>query len=407
MIAKPFDSIDKQDIDALIEDRVCESKTLEYKQILPGNSDANKKEFLADVSSFANASGGDIVFGLESEIDEDSKDTGAPGAVQPIASATPDEAKLRLEEMIRNGISPRLPVQIREIAGWGDDGREFVVLVRIPNSFASPHLVSFKGGSRFYSRHSAGKYPLDVDELRSAFLATDSQADRIKRFRENRLGQIVADETPVQLTTPHRLVLHLIPLASFLGNERLDLSGLQNAAVLFPPLQGYGNRRFNLDGIVTHTKDVEDGKDYGGYCQLFFNGVIESVFSDLIRGAQSARPSNGVGGIASLAYERDVIQAVGTYLNSYRELDVIPPIAISMALLGCKGSFLYVNPRQFLRNGVVPIDRDAAILPDVVIDEFDVDVAEAMKPIFDAVWNACGYARSFNYNEAGEWSPQR
>jgi len=211
----------------------------------------------------------------------------------------------------------------------------------------------------------------------------------------------------VQLSTPHRLVLHLIPLASFLGNERLDLSGLQNAAILFPPLQGYGHRRFNLDGVVTHNKDIEDGEHNDGYCQLFFNGVIESVFSDLIRRAQGARPSNGVGGIASLAYERDVIQAVGTYLKSYRELDVVPPIVISMALLGCKGSFLYVNQRQFFRNGVVPIDRDAAILPDVVIDELDVDVAKAMKPIFDAVWNACGYARSFNYNEAGEWSPQR
>lgn len=26
-----------------------------------------------------------------------------------------------------------------------------------------------------------------------------------------------------------------------------------------------------------------------------------------------------------------------------------------------------------------------------------------MRPLFDVVWNAFGLARSFNYNEKGEW----
>jgi len=408
VIPKSFDSIDKHDIDTLIADHVCESKTLEYKQELPGNSDANKKEFLADVSSFANASGGDIVFGVQAEVGEDGKNTGASGAVLPIANATPDEAKLRLEEMIRNGISPRLPVQIREIAGWGDEGQGFVILLRIPNSFASPHVVSFKGGSRFYSRHSAGKYPLDVDELRSAFLATDSQADRIKRFRENRLGQIIADETPVVLSTPHRLVLHLIPIPSFLNDARLELSNPHSFTTSFPPMASSGwSNRYNLDGFVTHSTDREDGEENRSYCQLFFNGVVEAVYSDLLRGERGARITNGVGGIASITYEKNAIAAIKSYLEGYKQLGLDAPVAISMALLRCRGSFLYVNSSAMALDGVQPIDRDTAILPDVVIESLNVDVPSVMRPIFDAVWNACGYARSFNYNEAGEWSPQR
>lgn len=407
MIQKAFDAIEKHDVDALIADRVRESKMLEYKQELPGGTDKQKKEFLADVSSFSNASGGDLLFGIKAARDSEGKKTGEPESIVLLTGTSADDAKLRLEEMIRNGIDPRLPVQIREISGFGDDGRGYVLLVRIPKSLAAPHVVTYQGSFAFFSRHSAGKYPLDVQELRSAFLATQSQEDRIKRFRENRLGLIAADETPVRLSTPHRLVLHLIPLSSFLSNERLDLSGLQNAATLFPPLQGYGHRRFNLDGIVTHNKDIEDSVNNDGYCQLFFNGVIESVFSAIIRGTGGARPKEGVGGIASIAYEQDVIQAITTYIKSYRELGIMPPVSVTMALLGCRGSFLYVDQMLMLRNGVMPIDRDAAILPDVLIENFDVDVARAMKPIFDAVWNACGYPRSFNYNEAGEWKPQR
>lgn len=53
MIQKQFELIDKGDIDALIANGIGESRTLEYKQELPGPADENKKEFLADVSSFA------------------------------------------------------------------------------------------------------------------------------------------------------------------------------------------------------------------------------------------------------------------------------------------------------------------------------------------------------------------
>jgi hypothetical protein len=43
----------------LVDNQVSEHKTIEYKEALLGNADGDKKEFLADVSSFANESGGD------------------------------------------------------------------------------------------------------------------------------------------------------------------------------------------------------------------------------------------------------------------------------------------------------------------------------------------------------------
>jgi predicted HTH transcriptional regulator len=44
---------------------VAENKTIEHKLPLPGNSENNKKEFYLDVSSFSNASGGDVICGIE------------------------------------------------------------------------------------------------------------------------------------------------------------------------------------------------------------------------------------------------------------------------------------------------------------------------------------------------------
>jgi len=68
MIPKPIEAITTADIQSLIDNQVAENRSMEYKEALPGNSDDEKKEFLADLSSFANAGGGDIIYGLvESE----------------------------------------------------------------------------------------------------------------------------------------------------------------------------------------------------------------------------------------------------------------------------------------------------------------------------------------------------
>jgi hypothetical protein len=406
MIQKSFAAISKQDVDALITDRVRESKTLEYKQELPGNTDADKKEFLADISSLANAAGGDILIGIKGEVDAHGRKTGSPECISPLVAVTIDEAKLRLEEIIRNGVSPRLPVAIREIVGWNNDASGRILLIRVPNSYAAPHAVTYKGSIRFYSRNSAGKYPLDVNELRSAFLATESQADRIRQFRIERFAKVMADETPVVLKTPHRLVLHLIPLASLTAGERINLTNNHPLRTAFPPIAAGGwNHRYNLDGFLLHSNSTDDGIQNKSYCQLFFNGIVEAVYADILRGARGGPVQNGVGGIASIAYEQSVIDAVKRYMNGYRDLGVDPPIYVSMALLNCKGSYLYVNASVFPGEQQV-IDRDLALMPDVLIEDLDQDIPRTLRPMFDAVWNACGFARSFNYDDNGEWTPR-
>jgi predicted HTH transcriptional regulator len=65
MIPKEIDALTKQDIDALIANSVSEGRNIEYKEELPGGSDEQKREFLADASSFANAGGGDLILGAE------------------------------------------------------------------------------------------------------------------------------------------------------------------------------------------------------------------------------------------------------------------------------------------------------------------------------------------------------
>ena|SRR5579872_7127111 len=70
----------ESDIQDLIANGIEEGREIDYKEALKVGTDGDKKEFLADVSSFANASGGHLVFGV-AEI------KGRPTEIKPLAIA--------------------------------------------------------------------------------------------------------------------------------------------------------------------------------------------------------------------------------------------------------------------------------------------------------------------------------
>src|SRR6266540_626883 len=100
VLAQALASITESDLQRLIDNEVAETRTIEYKLALPGTRDAERKEFLADVSSFANANGGDLLYGVEAI-------RGVPRALRGLSSGSEDDDILRLESMIRDGITPR------------------------------------------------------------------------------------------------------------------------------------------------------------------------------------------------------------------------------------------------------------------------------------------------------------
>jgi hypothetical protein len=51
-------------------------------------------------------------------------------------------------------------------------------------------------------------------------------------------------------------------------------------------------------------------------------------------------------------------------------------------------------------------DRKTVVLSDVLLPA-ELTPAQALRPVFDLVWQSAGMERSFNYNAAGEWMPER
>ena len=280
MILKKFENVEKVDIESLIDNGVSEGKTIEYKQELPSNNDAGKKEFLADISAFANSSGGDLIYGVEESRDQNNKTTGIPSVVPGLIGINIDQELRRLESMIRDGIEPRISgIQIRAIDGFTNGP---IILIRVSRSWSAPHMVTFKGSSRFFCRTNAGKVPLDVGEIRAAFLQSETVPERMRKFREERIAAILANETPYPLFPNGRIVVHYLPVGSFDRPQYLDVGGLKRKFFELPSIYGSGSdHRLNIDGLLTFTRS--SGKECIGYTQLFRTGVIESVDSGLLQ----------------------------------------------------------------------------------------------------------------------------
>ena len=109
MIPKPLDDIQKTDIDTLVSGKIAERRNLEYKEFLPGNSDEEKREFLYDASSFANAAGGDLIFGVRDQRGNDNKPTGVPDVANGVSDASITAEVSRLENLLQAGIAPEFP----------------------------------------------------------------------------------------------------------------------------------------------------------------------------------------------------------------------------------------------------------------------------------------------------------
>jgi hypothetical protein len=65
----PFSRLSEVDIQRLIEGRIAESVTLDYKQQTYGKSDGDKKEFRKDISALANTRGATLSLELSSKMD--------------------------------------------------------------------------------------------------------------------------------------------------------------------------------------------------------------------------------------------------------------------------------------------------------------------------------------------------
>lgn len=387
--AMPLERVSEADLQRLITDGVRESRDLDFKRDAVGDDRDAKREFLRDVTSFANTAGGYLIIGMV-------ESAGVADALIGLTARPPDDEKLRLESLIRDGVEPRLVgIRIHEVmlSGVG-----YALVIKIPASWNPPHRVAFGNTNRFYARNSAGAYELSVEQLRSAFLGGAELERRLNDFRVTRLARLETGQAGVGVAGKSKLVVQAVPLANQEGP--FDLSVVERQLGKFlPPRAGGINYRYNLDGFLLHGATA-DGDPPTSYTQLFRNGCVEIVVGDYLW-TRNQRLF-----CAGKTLNSDLVDIIETAITGSFLLGAAPPSAVMVSFLGGAGSILSLGEGPLSLHDKV-LDRNALLFEPLVIQEGQLQQGwqKALRPVFDSLWNAFGYPRcSVLFDGAGNWT---
>jgi hypothetical protein len=390
----PLDQIDQSHLQRLIDGEASETRDIEYKKETYGATDKDHAEYLADVSSFANTAGGDLVIGMCAT-------NGVPTEFAPL-TLDPDAEIVRLENIARSGLQPRilnLATQPVPLKGGG-----CALVVRIPRSYNPPHRLIRQGTGqfRFYARSSAGKYEPNVDELRALFTRAPQLADRIRDFRIDRVAKIAANDAPVNLLDTHALIMHIVPFSSFDSRLPLPLGRNIEWYYSFPPLISPHPQqcRINVDGLLTLSNAEPNAKMQRAYVQVFHTGIVEAVASSFLLGDGTQRNPLR---LTAMRTEACIVRYSFAYLRAIARLGAIPPFALLVSLIGVKG-IPYSFDAVFDEPAI--LDRDQFHFPELIVEDVPDDVYEHAKllwPLLDDVANGGGRASTPNFDQNGRF----
>lgn len=388
MIHDQLESVDAAVIDSLVQNRVAESTTVEFKAALPDRSDKGIFEFLKDACAMANSAGGDIVYGVR-ELD------GVADAVQPISEESEDKTLLRLGQMLDSGIEPRIPgMRFQSVAVSGG----FVLVMRVPQSFSGPHRIVRNGQHRFPLRNQRHVSDMSYDQLRTAFDRTSSLAAEARSFRRARIHGIVEAQQFRALEGGAAVVLHILPLAGFGGAQTADVRAAKDSPhdLVFGRWSNT-DWAFNFDGFVV-SSTPSSGKRRA-YTQLFRSGAVE-----LYSAGHSFESQHGAAVIGGMYVTDDLRRMLGVGLSAVRKIGAAGGAFVAASLLNVQGRKFSLGTITDISHGHHS-DRDQLLFAEQWVENIEgVNLHTVLRPMLDVLWQSFGLESCLCYDEDGTFN---
>ena len=371
------------DIQSLLENKVPESKLLDYKRELQFD-EKSKVEFIYDVSSFYNTEGGCIIVGLDEEKDAENKGLGIPKMPEKvIAIENYDNLLLRIQDSVRQSTNPSITnLQFSPLISLNGSN---VFLIGIPKTKSLPAMVTYGNNNRFFKRKANGKYFLDTYELFETFNEINLLEKRIKSFIQDRQIKVSEDIFWPDLGRLSSILIHVVPVTFFDSQiDNFSSYEFQNLikSLLSPPghegystrycLEGFHlcqNRRFNVDGELIP------------YNLIFRNGCTETFTNQPFY----LQPNK-----ALLVSGETIIEILKEQLEKnylvYKKLSIEPSFYLSIKLNNVQNMFL--TPREISLGRYHNFNE--LQLPITLLSSDIVEVKNQVKSTLDILWQSVG-----------------
>ena len=289
-----FDSLDEDEIIDFLEIGIDEFYYLDYKRTLK-YKDHFKGEFLKDISAFANAFGGNLIYGV------DEPKQGITIEDQIIGVGNANELIEKFEKLALAGLDPRIPgFKMKAIPLKDTDP---LIIVHIPPSISKPHMIIYECDKKglFYKRGIESNLQMNTQQIRNAVLDTQNTEERVlntlkekeSEFTEYKLGKnptFFFQATPLINRPPDRLLDITEIRESFHDNRRHRPDyEIRNNHSFSPIMHGFKAERdhhqFNVqhNGYMQSVLSIDPYKKIdGGEKKLPINSVTATYFKSVL-----------------------------------------------------------------------------------------------------------------------------
>ena len=395
MLSRVLNNI--EDLQGLIDSEVIENIHLEYKEKL---FDWNKKEeFLKDVSAFANASGGSIIYGLKEN------DGAASKVVGVEIGESQDELKKKWGNLIDDTIKPAIKYDIDfiPIDRKSSSKDKYVVIFKVHESYQKPHQIRIKKNQLFYVRHDSRNVPMEMEEIKQSFLSSERLTQSFDKFRSDSVRKIYEGKLPYKtkkIADMNKFIIHLLPASSFYTNKHVSHETIKDT------LWEDGKSVANSD-ILCDYKSVKSLENFSGvlnyrynyfYTQFYRDGKIEFVdmhlFDCLFKfrddsNSWTKRDSINLDSLdANHGFEDRTAANIMRFFEFFRMWNFEPPVLCYMSCIfpnGIKKSIEFIN--QYISSDL----GGEFLLPGIIFDQFpenNPDLQKELKPLLEILFGA-------------------
>lgn len=386
VIDKDFENIDIDDIRFLVNNKIAENLSIDYKVQNYDKTNSGKKELLKDVTAFANSSGGDLIIGVG-----DDKYNQA-SFIKGIEVNNIAEEVNRIEQIIYSGTEPKLNTFKVKYIRLNNYSNKYLIIIRVGASPIFPHMISFQRVNKFYIRKSDKNILLDAYELRNIFLKSHNNNENIRGENKQRITKIYSGKSvvPINETSP-KLLINFIPY-SIINNDK-NILNISSIKLDFP------EQRINFDGVLAYKTD-QNGIE--SYCQIYRNGILEFVSTTNKIFSHIKNPFGENDGEVRVifgnsdGFEQFIIEKCEYFYNTIlKNLNVEFPIYLFINLLDVKGYRIYYKKNNCIKL-TNSIDRDLLELPEIELKNYDISIKNVLQNNINLIWNACGEEKSMN-----------
>lgn len=352
------------ELKSLLEADASESRTLEFKRKLNLSELEGRGKFAAEYSSFLNDMGGKIYVGV-SETNTGFKITG-------FECNNIDRFLQTIDNIIIQNIEPHAPPPKSRHEQLPSG--KYVLELEINQSYLRPHREKYK--LHFYTRNSQGKNPMDIHNIKQAFLTADNQQKKIEEFERKRKLEINEEFLPG--FTPDSisyLLVHCIPISSFHQDYAIQSTDLKQALQdNVGELSGFiGRVNINYDGAILWNGPSAPNN----IIKLYRNGTSEFFFPAILNPKE----------LVTLQFE--ILNAFAFSRIFSKSITIPAPYFISAYINICNGH-RFKKPNG---DGPTLIRLGHYKLPTLYVESQEEVTPSSFRPMFDVLWNIFGTDR--------------